>query len=315
LILVFVAVFLLAQTIFVPSFGTERQESKRLRKRLGTLAEDAAFNQVSLLREKYLKQLSPLERWLESLPGMRALERLIEQSGHTVPAYRVVLLSLGLGLTAGIAAWSISRNPLIALAAPVIPLWTPFLKLKMDRNKRFVRFEEQLPEALDMMTRALRAGHPFNETVQVVAKEMDDPIAREFGITFDEINYGVDIRQAFQNLLGRMPSMSLIAMITSVLVQRETGGNLAEILEKISAVVRGRFRFQRRVRTLSAEGRMSAWILTLVPFVLFAMIAITTPDYVMTLVNEPTGRKLILISLGLIVIGTLWIRKLLRIEA
>lgn len=314
LVLVFGAVFLLAQTIFVPSFGTERQESKRLRKRLGTIAEEAASNQVSLLREKYLKGLSPLERWLESLPGMAALERLIEQSGRTVPAYRVVLLSLGLGLTAGIVAWSMSRHPLIALAAPVIPAWVPFLKLKMDRNKRFARFEEQLPEALDMMTRALRAGHPFNETLQVVAKEMDDPIAKEFGMTFDEINYGVDVRQAFQNLLARVPSMSLMAVVTSVLVQRETGGNLAEILEKISAVVRGRFRFQRRVRTLSAEGRLSAWVLTLVPFVLFAVISVTTPSYVMTLVREPAGRKLIIVSLVLIAIGAQWIRKLLRVE-
>ena len=164
------------------------------------------------------------------------------------------------------------------------------------------------------MTRALRAGHPFNETLQMVSKEMDEPIASELGMTFDEINYGVDVRQAFQNLLARVPSMSLMALVTSVLVQRETGGNLAEILDKISKVIRGRFRFQRRVRTLSAEGRLSAWVLALVPFGLFGMIAVTNPGYLTVLITEPVGRKLIVTALVLMVIGSVWIRKLLRIE-
>ncbi|MFH0343102.1 MAG: type II secretion system F family protein [Chromatiales bacterium] len=315
LTLIFGAVFLLAQTIFVPSFGTGKQETRRLRKRLGTILEEySAGHAVSLVRERYLKGLSPFERWLESLPGMVALERLIEQSGRAFPAYRLVVMSIGLGVAAGAVAWVLSHHPVIALVAVLVVAWAPFLKLQIDRSRRFAKFEEQLPEALDVMTRALRAGHPFNETLQMVSKEMDEPIASELGMTFDEINYGVDVRRAFQNLLARVPSMSLMALVTSVLVQRETGGNLAEILDKISKVIRGRFRFQRRVRTLSAEGRLSAWVLALVPFGLFGMIAVTNPDYLTVLITEPVGRKLIVTALVLMVIGSFWIRKLLRIE-
>lgn len=313
--LVFGAVLLLAQSIFVPTFGTARQESKRLRKRLGTIEKHyASSEKVSLLREKYLRGLSPFERGLESLPGMQRAERLIEQSGHAFPAYRLVLLSVGLGIVGGVVAWLITRHPLVAMFGTLIPLWLPFKKLTVERDKRFAKFEEQLPEALEVMTRALRAGHPFNETLRIVSEEMDDPLAREFGLTFDEINYGGDVRFAMQSLLDRVPSLSLMAVVTSVLVQRETGGNLAEILQNISGVVRGRFRFQRRVRTLTAEGRLSAWILTLIPFVLFGIMAVVTPDYAMALVKEPGGLKLVFISLVLIFIGAFWIRKMLRID-
>ena len=313
--LVFGAVFLMAETIFVPTFGTGRQESKRLRKRLGTIEDNhASSKKVSLLRQKYLRGLSPFERGLESLPGMQKVERLIEQSGHAFPAYRLVVLSLGLGIVCGTLAWLITRHPLVATFGTLIPIWLPFKKLAMARDKRFAKFEEQLPEALDVITRALRAGHPFNETLRIVSEEMDDPIAREFGLAFDEINYGGHVRFALESLLDRVPSLSLMAVVTSVLVQRETGGNLAEILQNISGVVRGRFRFQRRVRTLTAEGRLSAWILTLIPFVLFGILALVTPDYAMTLVKDPSGLKLVGISLMLIFIGAMWIRKMLRIE-
>lgn len=315
LTLVFFAVFVLAQTLFVPSFGTEKQESRRLRKRLGTILEDMGpASSVSLLRDRYLQGLSPLERALESLPGMAALARLIEQSGHVIVAYRLAFTCMGLAAAAGVIAWFLTRHPYLTPAVALVVGCLPILKIKRDRNQRFAKFEEQLPGALDMMTRALRAGHPFNESLQTVAREMDEPIGTEFGMTFDEINYGVEVRQAFQNLLIRVPSLSLVALLTAVLVQRETGGNLAEVLQKISAVIRGRFKFQRRVRTLSAEGRLSAWVLTLVPFFLFGMIAVTTPDYLTPLIADPTGHKLLAIAVVLMIIGSVWIRKLLRIE-
>jgi tight adherence protein B len=186
--------------------------------------------------------------------------------------------------------------------------------LKFDLGKRFAKFEEQLPEALDVMTRALRAGYPFNETLHLVATEMDDPIAGEFRVAFDEINFGVDTRWALRNLVDRTPSLSLMAIVTTVLVQRETGGNLAETFENIGRLIRGRFRFQRRVLTLTAEGRISAWVLTLVPFVLFALLSIISPDYVASLTYDPLGRKAILAGVGLFIVGILWIRKLISLE-
>jgi tight adherence protein B len=143
---------------------------------------------------------------------------------------------------------------------------------------------------------------------------MDQPIAREFALTFSDINYGIDVRRALLGLLDRVPSVTMMSFVTAVLLQRETGGNLAEILEQIVKVVRGRFKFFRKVRSLSAEGRMSAWVLALVPLVLFAVMSVTQPTYLPVLVQDPLGRKLIAAAVVMGFIGVLWIRKMLRIE-
>lgn len=313
--LVFGAAFLLTQSIVVPTFGTGRQESKRLKQRLGILSDDQqSEHQISLVREKYFKKLSPFESWLESLPVMKRLETFIERSGHDFPAYRLVLLSLSLSLIGGLVVWVLSHDWLFVPAGMLILGGLPFMKLKIELGKRFAKFEEQLPEALDVITRALRAGYPFNETLQLVATEMDEPIAKEFRIAFDEINFGVDTRWALHSMVDRVPSMSLMAIVTTVLVQRETGGNLAETFENISKLIRGRFRFQRRVLTLTAEARMSAWVLAMVPFVLFAGISIINPDYIANLTGDPMGKKIILWGIMLQIVGNFWMRKLIAME-
>jgi tight adherence protein B len=148
----------------------------------------------------------------------------------------------------------------------------------------------------------------------MIAEDMDDPIAKEFELTFGDINYGNDLRRAMLGLLHRVPSVTMMALVTSVLVQKETGGNLAEILKQISAVIRGRFRFHRKVKTLSAEGRMSAWVLALVPLTLFATISVTSPDYLPILVDDPRGQKMIIYGAISGVLGIMWIRRILRIE-
>lgn len=315
LLLIFGSVFLLSQLVIVPTFGTARQESLRLKRRMGAIAEEYQPEvQVSLVREKYLRKLSPFEKKLESFPGMARLEGFIERSGHAFPAYRLVLFMLLAGSAGGFCAWLLSQQPVIAAATILLCGWLPVVKLNLDSAKRFARFEEQLPEALDIMIRALRAGYPFNETLHLVATEMDNPIAKEFGTTFDEINFGLDLRWAFKNQVDRVPSLSLMAVVTTVTVQKETGGNLAETLENISKLIRSRFRFHRRVRTLTAEARMSSWILVLAPFVLFGAMSVITPDYVAPLIHDPLGHKLVVAGLSLVVTGTLWIRKIIAIE-
>lgn len=314
LLMVSLAVFFLATALIVPAFGTEAQVARRLRSRIDGVLDTIDPAAVSLLREKYLRALSPLERRMEGLPGMERLAQLIEQAGREIPAYRVVLLAMGLAIVAGLAVWLGTSQPLFSLPASAVAFALPLLKLRQERARRLARFEEQLPEALDMITRALRAGHPFTETLKLVSEEMEDPIAKELGATFADINYGVSVKNGFLSLLRRVPSVSLMAVVTAVLVQRETGGNMAEILEKIAAVVRGRFRFQRRVRTLSAEGRLSAWILTLVPFALAALLAVTSPDYLPMLTKEPLGQKLIAVSFTCITIGIFWMRRIIRID-
>jgi tight adherence protein B len=245
---------------------------------------------------------------------MERLRQFIEQSGNTTLAYRLVLTSVVLAVVAAVVAWTFTRVELVGLGAFCLAGALPILKISRDRAVRLAKFEEQLPDAIDIIRRALIAGHPFNASLKLVADDSQDPIAREFDLTFADINYGNDVRRAMLGLLGRVPSVTVMAFVTSVLVQKETGGNLAEILDQIANVVRGRFRFQRRVRTLSAEGRMSAWVLALTPLILFAAIWMLNPDYLPLLLNDPLGSK---IAFGAFIwggIGILLLRRIIRIE-
>ena len=315
ILLVFATVALLMQGLVVPVFGESAKTRKRLKKRIAEIESASEEESISsLLREKYLRRLSPLERRLESLPAMEAVATQIEQAGHKFLAYRLVLLSLVIGVTALLASWAYSRMPVVAIVAALLATYLPFMKISIDRVKRMRAFEEQLPDAIDTMKRALRAGHPLGATLKLVADEMDDPVAGEFELTSGEINYGNDVRRAMLGLLSRVPSVTVMALVTSILVQKETGGNLSEILEKISAVIRGRFRFQRKVQTYSAEGRMSAWVLALVPLTLFVALWLTSPDYLSGLLEDPRGRNMIAYGGVSGVVGIFWIRKILRIE-
>lgn len=313
--MVFTAVFLLSQGIVVPVFGEGGKVRKRLKQRLDEIETAGDEDTLSsLLREKYLRRLSPWERTLESMPGMDNLARVIEQAGHHMLAYRLVFLAILVGAVAAAIGWNVTRSVVWTPALALIGAAIPFIKIFRDRKQRIEKFEEQLPDAIDSMKRALRAGHPFAAALKLVAEDLDDPVAREFELTFADINYGNDMRRAMLGLLQRIPSLTVMALVTAVLVQKETGGNLAEILEQISAVIRGRFKFYRKVKTLSAEGRLSAWILTMVPFVLFAVISFTTPEYLPVLLDDPLGRNLVIFGFGMMIIGIYWIRRIIRID-
>ena len=233
LIMVFIAVFLLGYLLIVPSFGSDRKIRKQINRRVreinSTYSNKAA---TSLLREKYLHGLSPIERTLESLPGMESLIRLIEQAGHGIRAYQVILISIAIALLTGLGSWIFTKRLDISLILGIVGIMIPYMKLSIDRNRRFDRFEAQLPDALDTVTRALKAGHPFSESLHMVGEEMDEPVSREFELTFAEMNYGFDSRVALLNLLDRMPSVSVMALVTSVLIQRETGGNLGSVVQQ-----------------------------------------------------------------------------------
>jgi tight adherence protein B len=313
--MVFGTVFLLSQGLIIPVFGEGTKLRKRLKARLEEIdAEDDSESLASLLRRKHLRSLTPLEAWLESIPALESLRKTIDQAGWTILTYRLVLIATALSVGGGLLAWSFTRMLVVALAAGIIGFALPFLKLWNARAARMAKFEEQLPDAIDSMKRALMAGHPFAASIKLIAEDMDEPISLEFEQTFADINYGNDLRRAMLGLLQRVPSMTVMALVTSVLVQKETGGNLAEILEQIGKVVRGRFRFQRRVTTLSAEGRMSAWILALIPFGLFALLSISSPDYLPALLDHPTGQKMIVGGAGMGILGIFWIRRIIRVD-
>ena len=245
---------------------------------------------------------------------MESLSKLIEQSGNTIRAYQLVGLSLVLGIIAAWLSWIFLRMPLVTALVFPLSAALPILKIKRDRTQRIMKFEEQLPDAIDIMKRALKAGHPFTSTLKLVATDMDKPVAEEFEMTFNDISYGSDVRRAMLGLLERLPSVTVMALVTSILVQKETGGNLAEVLEQIAKVVRGRFRFQRKVKTMTAEGRMSAWVLALVPLFLFATIWITTPSYLPILIEDPRGHNMVIYGCISGIAGIAWIRRIIRIE-
>ena len=175
-------------------------------------------------------------------------------------------------------------------------------------------FEEQLPDALSVIARSLKAGMPFSESLNMVSSEMHEPINKEFAQVFNELNYGGDLRSALLGLLARMPIVAVMAVVTAVLIQRETGGNLAEVLERIASLLRERFRFQRSVRTLSAEGRGTAWVVSVMPFILAAISEIMKPGWISGLVNDPMGKPLTIGAFILMVFGIIWLKRLVNID-
>jgi tight adherence protein B len=183
-----------------------------------------------------------------------------------------------------------------------------------SKNRRLTQIDLQLPDALDLLGRALRAGHAFPSALKMVAEEMPEPIAGEFGITFDEVNYGIAMKDALLNLASRVPSRDLSYFVIAVVIQRETGGNLAELLDKIAAMIRARHKLLGQVRVLSAEGKLSAWILCLLPFVLTLVILFINPGFVEVLWTDPVGPMLIAGAAVLMVIGIFWSRKIIRIR-
>jgi len=315
LIMVFTAVTVLIYAMVVPVFGEGKQTRKRLKSRLKEIGSEIDYDgTVNLLREKYLKQLSPVERWFETLPGVDHLTTMLREAGYKVTSFRFVVNVIMIAVALFVVIWLFLENWLFAVFAAVAVIVLAFVKLISDRNQYLAKFDEQLPDALDIMKRAVQAGHPFIEAINLVATEMKDPIAKQFEITFNDLNYGSDLRPAMLGMLERVPSVAMMGVVTAILVQKETGGNLAEILENISRVIRGRYRFQRKVKTLSAEGRLSAWVLILVPFILFLIISITTPTYLQTLTEAEFGRTLIAWAFVMLIAGIFWIRRIIRIN-
>jgi tight adherence protein B len=311
--LIFVAIFLLAQALMVPAVGESARTRRRLRRRLSALERDTSAEQ-SLLRNRYLGKLTPLERKLEAAPGMARLRQLVEQAGLDIPGHRVAALS---GATALVGAmltlWLTSEWMLIVFGAAAAAM-IPVIVLMRWRHRRVQQIEQQLPEALDIIKRSLRAGHPFVAAVKLVAEDLEGPVAREFEVTAADLSFGSDPRAALMALVARVPSLTLMGFVTAVLIQRETGGNLAEILDHISTLIRDRGRFQRQVRSLSAEGRASAWVLTLMPFALAALLHLTSPTYLPVMFEDPIGQRILLGTGALMLVGVFWMRRLIRIE-
>jgi len=316
ILLAFIALVLLLEGLYLTWNAYKGPEAKKIERRLRAMSAGGSGGaEASILKQRLLSEAPTLQRWLLGLPRIGELDKLLQQSGSTwsVTVFAVITLIVGIGafVLAGFVPllhWVFCV--LIAVGAGALPL----LYVLRKRRKRMHQIEQQLPDALDLISRALKAGHAFPSGLQMVSEEAKDPIAGEFRIVHDEINFGVAVPTALMNLANRVPSTDMRYFIIAVLIQRETGGNLTELLGNISTLIRERLKLLGKVRVLSAEGRLSAWILCALPFVLAGVINVIHPKFMAVLWTDPMGLKMIYAALVMMMLGALWMRKIIRIR-
>ncbi|MFP3889707.1 type II secretion system F family protein [uncultured Ralstonia sp.] len=316
MILLFAAVVLCIEGLYQWWNNYHGPAAKRVDARIRALSAGGHVDQerLSILKKRLLSDSPRLQRWLMSLPRVTLIDRWLAQSGSTWSVGQ--LLGTSLLFAAGTAvAGSLLPVPLIIVGAVALLVgMLPTLYIARLRNKRIKRLEVQLPDAVDMIARALRAGHSFASALGMVGQEIKEPMGPEFRITFEEINYGVAVDEALTNLAMRVPVNDLRYFVIAVLIQRESGGNLAEILDTIGMLVRERLKLYDKIRVLSAEGRLSAWILGLLPFCTAGLILVVNPDFMKVLWTDEMGLKMIGAALINMVLGVLWMRKIIRIR-
>jgi len=316
-VLLFAAVILAVEGIYLWWMSTHGAAARRIARRLQVMSggmQGRAGERISILKQRPYSRHPLLDRLLHRVALAQRVDALLVQSGRSWTVAQFIGLSLGcmaLALVAGIAwTWPAPARVLAALAGLGVPWWA----LRRLRLRRLVRIEHQLPEAADFIARALRAGHSFTNVLQIVGNELPEPLAGEFRVAREEINYGVPMNEALHGMAARIPLTDLRYLVIAVLIQRESGGNLAEILGNISRIIRARIKLVAHVRVLSAEGRMSAWILGLLPFGVMGIMLLTNPNYIGMLWQDPSGLRLLWIGLGMIAFGVLWLNKIIRIR-
>ncbi|HSO79428.1 MAG: type II secretion system F family protein [Chromatiaceae bacterium] len=314
-IAIFVTVAILVLAFASPMVGNDRRSRRLLRARIDALTKTAqAGDQITLARYSYLDRLSRRERWLESQPALKPLIRLLQQAGVAMPAYRLLLGSLGAALAVLILGPFFIASAGVVVAAALGVGVLPFAWLGRRKRQHLAKFEEQLPDGLAMLARTLRAGLPFSQALQIVSQELEGPVGKELGTVFTEINYGGDLRAALMSMQDRVPSVSVMALSTSILIQRETGGNLAESVDRLERLIRQRFRFEREMKTLTASNRASAKIVGLLPLLMAAGMEGMSPGFLSPLTDTETGRTLLYWTIGLLIVGVLWIQRMTRLS-
>jgi len=295
----------------------EREKRKRIKDRLESISEAGKRTpsaELDIIKSELLSDVPALNRVLLRFSHTNQLKKLISQADIKMKVSTFILISLVLfafGVVISNRLLNILPvNVLIGLLVGAIP----FLSVLYKRNSRFRKFEELFPEALELLTRAVKAGHAFNTGIEMIAEEMVEPIGKEFRITFDEQNFGLPLKQALFNMVERMPLLDLKFFVTAVLMQKETGGNLAEILTNLSHLIRERFKIMGEVRTFSAQGRLTGYILTAVPVAMGFILSAMNWDYMSGLFKEPIGHYMLAGAGFCQLLGYIIIRKIVNIK-
>jgi tight adherence protein B len=321
IVLVFLTTVLAAEGLYFMAQGRRRANPSRVRARLRVLAGnlqaqdfDPREPRNSLVRGFGVKRRSLGNLVLQLVPKREALDLLLYRAGTPFSAFRFLLVSIVLAVGGWLVASALTNDARlgsIGLGAGFVP----WLALRQIASRRMAAFEAQFPDALELLTRAMRAGHSLGVGFQLVGEEMGDPIASEFAQVSEEIKFGLDVRRALANLAHRIDVPDLPYFVAAVLIQRETGGNLAELLEKLGALVRERAKFHGKLRALTAQGRLAATVLALWPGVTVGLLIFIHPFYVQPLLETTTGHIALLGSAGLVGAGYLIARQLAKVKA
>lgn len=300
---------------FLRASAASDETSRKVQTRLdsfGRRAESVAH--PSLLRNEALSEIQSFDRILRQWDIARRLDTLLRQADMRMRVGVLMLWILVLASAAFVVVNWITGHLLLAIASGLLFGCIPYWVVKHKKAKRVTRFEQNFPDALDLFVNALRAGYAFSGAMSMVAEEAPTPVAKEFAIAFEENELGLETKDCLLNMVERVDSMDLKLFVTAIIIQRETGGNLAEVLDKIAYVIRDRFRILGEVRAYSAQGRFSGLVLGLLPIIMAVVFTIIVPDYMSTLITDPAGKILIGTAVVLQILGFLTIRRIVAIR-
>jgi tight adherence protein B len=315
-VLLFTAVILLIEGLYLWWNSAHGGGAQRIARRLKVMATSTSgkSERISILKQRRFSRHEGWDRMLHQHRFAHRIDKLLLQAGMKWSVAQFLACSVGALLAGLVLPLYVAMPPALRVVLALVCMLLPRALVRRARRRRLVRIELQLPEAADFIARALRAGHSFTNVLQIVGNELPEPLSGEFRIAREEINYGVPLNEALHNMAARVPLTDLRYMVIAVVIQRDSGGNLAEILGNISQIIRARLKLVAQVRVLSAEGRMSAWILGALPFFVMAMMLLVNPAYIALLWTDPTGVRLLWYAAGMIVVGVFWLRRVIRIR-
>ncbi|WP_242343570.1 type II secretion system F family protein [Anaeromyxobacter terrae] len=308
------AIFAAVEAIYYGlQFVGDRRRAE-LRRRLRAIGKEGALD-AELLRRGRIARQAWAEGLIAPIPGARSIEQFLEQADSRWTVAQLVAISAGAAGTGVLLGLVLRLGVPVALLLGVVGAGAPLLSVLSARSRRSRKVSEQLPEALEMMARSLRAGHALTSAFQVVAGEMPEPVCIEFARSYDEQRLGLSLEQAVLHMAERCPGNSDVKIFAvSAVIQRETGGNLAEILEKIADTIRQRYRFYGKLRALTGEGRASAWVLGVLPIIVALAVSVMNPGYLRTLAENPSGHWIVGYAIASWAAGIVWLRSLTQLE-
>lgn len=287
---------------------------RRLARRLREVGESSHVAEASVVAQRREGPLPGIDRFFARGDTGSRLAKLIEQAGVGMSPSAIVLASVMTAVCLGIATQFVIRHPLALVVTVPIGAAAPTLWLLQRRSSRLKAFEEQFPEALELVSRAIRAGHAFQAAIGMVADELAEPVGPEFKKVFEQQNFGLPVREALNSLADRIPLVDVKFFVTAIAIQRETGGNLAEILDNLAHVVRERFKILRQVRVHTAHGRITGFVLLALPAFLAIALSFLNPEHMRPLFEERMGQMMLLGTVVMQLVGFIWIRHVIRIE-